>query len=82
MKPRLPVVVQRYGDGVAGGAEAHAREVVNRLKPFFEIEVVTTTARDYRTWENAFTAGTEWVDDVPVRRFPVLKTRAWDFKLY
>ena len=82
MRPRLPVVVQRYGDGVAGGAESHAREVVKRLRPYFEVEVLTTTAQDYRTWENAFTAGTEWVDDVPVRRFPVLRTRAWDFKLY
>src|SRR3989442_490402 len=27
-------------------------------------------------------ARTEWIDDVPVRRFPVLNTRAWDFKLY
>lgn len=81
-RPRLPVVVQRYGDGVAGGAEAHAREVVRRLAPHFEIEVLTTTARDYWTWENHFTAGIEWVDDIPVRRFPVRRPRAWDFKLH
>ena len=81
-RPRLPVVVQRYGDGVAGGAEAHARELVRRLVPHFDIEVLTTTAQDYRTWENHFTAGIEWVDDVPVHRFPVRRTRAWDFKLY
>src|SRR5581483_510655 len=81
-KPKTLVVVQRYGDGVAGGAEAHARQLVNRLKPHLDIEVLTTAASDYRTWENTFTAGIDWVDDVPVRRFPVLRQRAWDFKLY
>lgn len=81
-RPKTFVVVQRYGDGVAGGAEAHARELVKRLAPHLDIEVLTTTAQDYRTWENAFTAGIDWVDDVPVRRFPVLRPRAWDFKLY
>jgi len=30
--------VQRYGD-VPGGAEAHARSVVQRLRPHFAIEV-------------------------------------------
>src|SRR5207253_4296068 len=81
-KPRLLVVVQRYGDGVAGGAETHARELTKRLEPHLDVEVLTTAAADYRTWENAFTAGIEWVDDVPVRRFPVLRQRAYDFKLY
>ena len=74
--------MQRYGEGIAGGAEAHARELTKRLAAHLDIEVLTTAARDYRTWENAYTAGTEWVDDVPVRRFPVMNTRAWDFKLY
>jgi glycosyltransferase involved in cell wall biosynthesis len=81
-RPKTLVVVQRYGDGVAGGAETHARELVKRLHPHLDIEVLTTAAQDYRTWENAFTAGTEWVDGVPVRRFPVLRQRAYDFKLY
>src|SRR2546428_786410 len=81
-RPKLLVVVQRYGDGVAGGAETHARELTKRLAPHLDVEVLTTAAQDYRTWENAFTAGIEWVDDVPVRRFPVMRPRAWDFKLY
>ena len=81
-RPKTYVVVQRYGEGVAGGAEAHARELTKRLAPHLDIEVLTTASSDYRTWENTFTAGTEWVDDVPVRRFPVLRQRAFDFKLY
>ena len=75
-RPSLLVVVQRYGDGIAGGAEAHARMLVNQLKPHVDIEVATTTARDYWTWENELSAGLTWFDHVPVRRFPVEKPRA------
>ena len=75
------MVVQRYGD-VSGGAEAHARQLVGRLRPHLDVEVATTTARDYRTWENAFTAGTTWVDGVAVRRFAVEKPRARAFRAY
>ena len=76
------VVVQRYGDGVAGGAEAHARSVVERLSPHFAIEVVTTTAQDYWTWEHVLAAGLDKVDGVPVRRFRVAEGRARDFHRY
>jgi glycosyltransferase involved in cell wall biosynthesis len=78
--PSLLVVVSRYGD-VPGGAEAHARSVVQRLKPHFAIEVATTTATDYRTWRHELTAGIDAVDGVTVRRFPVEHPRAWNFKL-
>lgn len=80
-RPSLLVVVQRYGDGVAGGAEAHARMLVNKLKPHMDVEVATTTAKDYWTWENEFSAGLTWVDHVPVRRFPVEKPRSRMFKV-
>lgn len=80
-RPSLLVVIQRYGD-VAGGAEAHARMLVDRLRPHLDIEVATTTARDYWTWENEYTAGLTWVDGVPVRRYPVEKRRARLFRAY
>src|SRR5207249_8638541 len=79
--PSLLVVVSRYGD-VPGGAEAHARSVVQRLKPSFAIEVATTTATDYRTWRHDLTAGIDAVDGVTVHRFPVEHPRAWNFKLF
>ena len=79
--PSLLVVVQRYGN-VPGGAEAHARSVVQRLRPHLSIEVATTTATDYLTWESELTAGLDAVDGVPVRRFPVEQPRAWSFKVY
>ena len=79
--PSLLVVVQRYGN-VPGGAEAHARSVVQRLRPHFAIEVATTNSTDYLTWKGDLTAGLDRVDDVTVRRFPVERPRAWNFKLY
>src|SRR5207245_803489 len=76
-----PGVVQRYGD-VPGGGEGHARVVVQRLKPYFAIEVATTNSTDYLTWNPDLTAGLDQVDGVTVRRFPVERPRAWNFKLY
>jgi len=73
------VVVQRYGD-VSGGAEAHARELVGHLRPHADLAVATTTAADYWTWENTYTAGIDAVDGVPVHRFPVESGRARDFR--
>ncbi len=75
------MVIQRYGD-VAGGAEAHARMLVDRLRAHVDVEVATTTARDYWTWHSELTAGTTWVDDVRVHRFPVVKPRARLFHAY
>jgi glycosyltransferase involved in cell wall biosynthesis len=76
---KLLVVAQRYGD-VAGGAEWHARELVNHLVPHFQIKVATTTASDYWTWRNDLPIGEELVDGVTVRRFPVDRGRARDFR--
>ena len=79
-RPSVLVVVQRYGD-VSGGAEAHARELVAHLRPHADFAVATTTAADYWTWENHYTAGIDAVDGVPVHRFPVEARRARDFRL-
>ena len=66
--PSLMVVVQRYGDIAGGGAEPHARAVVQRLRPYFNVEVATTTARDYWTWANEFTPGLTALDREAVHR--------------
>ena len=79
-RPSVLVVVQRYGD-VSGGAEAHARELVAHLRPHADLAVATTTAADYWTWDNAYTAGIDAVDGVPVHRFPVESGRSRDFRL-
>ena len=72
---RLAVVVQRYGTEVVGGAELHARWIAQRLAARHQVEVLTTCAMDYLTWENVYPAGGTEVAGVRVRRFPVAKRR-------
>ena len=72
---KLAVVVQRYGAELNGGAELHARYVSEHLVRHVDVEVLTTCARDYITWANEFTEGLDEVNGVPVRRFPVARTR-------
>lgn len=80
---RLCFVVQRYGADVRGGAEAHCRWLARRLSRRHEVEIVTTCARDYRTWANHYPAGQDELDGLRVTRFPVARARdARRFALY
>jgi glycosyltransferase involved in cell wall biosynthesis len=72
---KLAFVVQRYGADVAGGSEAHCRQLALRLSGTHEITVLTTCARDYVTWANAFPPGESRDDGVRVLRFAVRRTR-------
>jgi glycosyltransferase involved in cell wall biosynthesis len=72
---RLCFVVQRYGLEVVGGAELHCRWVAEHLAERHKVEVLTTTATDYLSWENALPEGVSEVNGVAVRRFPVARRR-------
>jgi len=72
---KVAFVVQRYGLEINGGAELHCRWVTEHMNKYWDVEVLTTKALDYITWENYFTAPEAMVNGVPVRRFPVVKTR-------
>lgn len=72
---KLAFVVQRYGADIAGGSEAHCRELAQRLQPRHDITVLTTCAHDYVTWANAYPAGESYDGSVRVMRFPVRQTR-------
>jgi len=72
---KLAFVVQRYGADIAGGSEMHCRQLAERLSARHDITVLTTSARDYVTWENAYPAGTSVENGVRVQRFPVARTR-------
>ena len=73
-RPRVGVVVQRYGE-VTGGAERHAQQLCEHLAPHFQLTLLTTTAKNHLTWENAFPPGPDEVDGLSVLRFPVTRTR-------
>jgi len=72
---KLAVVVQRYGQGINGGAELHARYIAERLARVADVEVLTTCATDYVTWRNDLPEGVEQVNNVAVRRFRVKHER-------
>jgi glycosyltransferase involved in cell wall biosynthesis len=72
---KLAFVVQRYGADIAGGSEAHCRELAERLSARHDVTVLTTCSRDYVTWENTSPAGTTTERGVRVVRFPVAQQR-------
>jgi glycosyltransferase involved in cell wall biosynthesis len=76
-RPRIGLVVQRYGEDVIGGAEALARQVALRLSRRYAVEVLSSCARDYRNWDNHYPEGASWDGPVLVRRFPVAWHRHW-----
>lgn len=75
--PRIGVVVQRFGEGIIGGAEAAARGIATRLSRWYEVEVLTTCSRDHRNWNNDEPAGTSEDGPLLVRRFETVQGRSW-----
>ena len=72
---KLALVIHRYGDGVAGGSEVHARGLAQELRKTHEVEILTTCARDYLSWRNEFDPGESMVDRIRVTRYPVRRAR-------
>jgi glycosyltransferase involved in cell wall biosynthesis len=72
---RLAVVVVRFGAGITGGAEAHARMVALRLAAQHEVTILTTCAEDYVTWADAMPPGESHDGPLRVLRFPVAHPR-------
>lgn len=76
-KWRIAVVVQRYGEEVAGGAELHARWLAEHLLSLADVHVITTCAVDYTTWADYYPPGDSILNGVPIHRFPVDAPRDW-----
>lgn len=73
---KIGIVVQRYGNEVNGGAEYHARILAEKLALHYHIDVITTTALDYKSWENYYNKGLEIVNDINVYRFPTINKKS------
>lgn len=74
-RPRVALVVQRFGEAIVGGAEAHARQVALKLSAHASVTVLTTCATDHLTWANALPPGEEEDGPLKVLRFPSSRTR-------
>ncbi len=72
---KIAIINQRYGLEVNGGSEYYARLLAEHLDKYYDIEVLTTTALNYDTWEPYYAAGEETVNGIKVRRFPVERPR-------
>jgi glycosyltransferase involved in cell wall biosynthesis len=70
-RPRVAFVVQRAGSEVNGGAEHYCLALARAMSERWDVEIVTTCARDYGTWADAYAPGIERLDGVTIRRFPV-----------
>ena len=72
---RIAFIVQRYGTEILGGAEYACRLMAERLAERHEVEVLTTCARDYVSWQNEYPEGSDRIRGVTVRRFANSQTR-------
>ncbi len=69
---RIAVVVQRCGREIVGGSEGYAFKMAECLSEEFNVDIITTTAKDYITWENYYKEGPETVSDtLNILRFKV-----------
>lgn len=66
---KVAFVVQRYGLEVQGGSESHCRQVAERMRKYFQVEVLTTCAIDYLTWKDDYPPGPAEINGVSIRRF-------------
>jgi glycosyltransferase involved in cell wall biosynthesis len=72
---KIAFIVQRYGLEVNGGAEYHCRILAEKLSALYEVEILTSCAKNYFTWANEYPEGITTVNGVKVRRFSALQQR-------
>ncbi|RFZ83187.1 glycosyltransferase [Mucilaginibacter terrenus] len=77
MKKKIAFIVQRYGLEVNGGAEYHCRILAEHLADDYDVEVLTSCAKNYLTWADEYPEGETIVNGIPVKRFPSNTIRDW-----
>lgn len=75
MTPRLAIVVQRCHQDIVGGSESLAWQYATLLRSRYEVDVLTSAASDYVTWNNDLPVGDEVRDGITIRRFRVERGR-------
>ncbi len=67
---RIAFVLPRYGPAVIGGAETAARLLAEHLVDFkgWSVDVLTTCAENFVTWDDVYEPGEQWINGVRVER--------------
>ena len=68
---KIAFVIQRCGTDVYGGAEALTLQAALHLSKEFDVEILSTKARDASTWKNHYVNEIEKIDNLTIRRFDV-----------
>ncbi|WP_346237555.1 glycosyltransferase [Niabella insulamsoli] len=79
MKEKITFVALRYGLDVNGGAEVHCRMLAERLSDTYNVEVLTSRIKNYKTLEQEYAEGAEVINNVTVKRF---SSRPFDQQVY
>ena len=68
---KFAFITPRYGADVSAGAEHACRLLAEQVSERHDVDVLTTCARDHRTWKNEYSEGADRVRGALVRRFSV-----------
>ncbi len=68
---KFAFVTPRYGADIGTGIEHACRLIAEHVCERHDVDVLTTCARDHRTWKNEYSEGSDRVRGVLVRRFGV-----------
>lgn len=66
---KICFVVGLYGDEVNGGAEKHCKMLAEQASNLYDVEVLTSTTNDYKTFTPFYPEGITHLNGVAVRRF-------------
>jgi glycosyltransferase involved in cell wall biosynthesis len=68
---KFAFVTPRYGADLNSGVEHACRLIAEHVCERHDVDVLTTCARDHRTWKNEYSEGSDRVRGVLVRRFGI-----------
>lgn len=67
---KIAFIVPRFEPQLAGGAEVHCQKLAERIATRgYQVELLTTCARDHFSWKNYYEPGNNIVNGIMVRRF-------------
>jgi glycosyltransferase involved in cell wall biosynthesis len=79
---KFAFVTARYGADITSGPDHACRVLAEQISSRHDVDVLTTCARNPRTWKNEYSEGNDRVRGALVRRFAVSQSRDESFSQY